>query len=441
MRKAAVSRQPSAVSRKPGAAASLLGLALLLAAGVLAPGALAQRPPLQDDGVQRIARELIPQVERAVGLTFKRAPVVATRSRDQVRAYLNHKMAEELPPAELAGVTRAYRAFGLVPDTLDLRRLMLDLYGEQVAGFYDPDSSVLYVVRGAEPMMVRLILAHELVHALQDQYTPLNAILKLRRQNDRQMAGQAVAEGQATLASLLALVPDADLSQLSRAGTQTREAIRSQQSAMPVFAAAPHLIQEDLIFPYLSGLEFIRAFDERRTDPHEEPYGARMPVSTEQVLHPGKYTARERPARVRLGVPAGDTLVYDDDFGEFDTRTALEAWGASANDAVVAASGWNGDRFEVLGGRAGTALVWVVAWDSPAEAAEFARALRAGWQRRTGAAQGAYVAKGSQRRWQVESVTLSGVAVVRLFDAPAAWGGWRAAPTLTVTPAARAAGR
>ncbi len=313
---------------------------------------------------------------------------------------------------------------------------MLDLYGEQVAGFYDPDSTVLYVVRGAEPLMVRLILAHELVHALQDQYTHLNAILKLRRQNDRQMAGQAVAEGQATLASIQALAPGADLSQLSRGWEQTREAIRSQQAAMPVFAAAPHLVQEDLIFPYLAGLDFVRAFDERRTDPHDEPYGDRMPVSTEQVLHPSKYTAHERPARVRLAVPAGDTLIYDDDFGEFDTRTALEAWGANASDAVVAASGWNGDRFEVLGGRSGTTLVWAVAWDSPAEAAEFERALRQGWQRRTSAAEGSYAAAGSRRRWRGGAPSPLGVAVVRLTDAPAAVrAGWRSgARAVTVTP-------
>ena len=423
------------------AGASAVLLAFLLTTVAVAQSPAPQRPGAQDDGAQRIAREIIPQVERAVGLPFKRPPVVALRSREQVRTYLDHKMAEELPPAELAGITRAYRAFGLVPDTLDLRRLMLDLYGEQVAGFYDPDSTVLYVVRGAEPMMVRLILAHELVHALQDQYTPLNAILKLRRQNDRQMAGQAVAEGQATLASIQALAPDADLSQLSRGWQQTRDAIRSQQSGMPVFAAAPHLVQEDLIFPYLAGLDFVRAFDERRTDPREEPYGERMPVSTEQILHPSKYTARERPARVRLAVPAGDTLLYDDDFGEFDTRTALEAWGANANDAVVAASGWNGDRFEVLGGRLGTALVWAVAWDSPADAAEFERALRLGWQRRTGAAEGSYAAAGSQRRWRVDRLTLSGVAVVRLTDAPAGWAGWRAAPAVTVTPPASPSGR
>ncbi len=42
-----------------------------------------------------MAREIVPAVERAVGLAFKRPPVVAVRSREQVRTYLNRKMAED----------------------------------------------------------------------------------------------------------------------------------------------------------------------------------------------------------------------------------------------------------------------------------------------------------------------------------------------------------
>jgi hypothetical protein len=406
------------------------GLVVVVATAV-AVGARSARA--QDDGLQRVTRDLVPQVERAVGLRFRRPPAVQLRSRDQVRAYLNRKLAEQLPPAELSGVERTYRAFGLTSDSADLRRLMLDLYSEQVAGFYDPDSSVLYVVRGAEPAMVRLVLAHELVHALQDQYTSLNAILKLRRQNDRQMAGQAVAEGQATLASIQALAPGADLGDLSGMWRQMREGIRSQQEAMPVFSAAPRIIQEGLLFPYLAGADFVRGFNLRRTQADEQPYGDRMPVSTEQILHPSKYTARERPARIRLGAPPGDTLVYDDDFGEFETRVALESWGVGEADAIAAAGGWNGDRFEVLGSRSGTALIWVTAWDGTDAAGEFEAALRGAWQRRTGSPQGRYAVRGTERRWSVEALTVAGVPVVRLVDAPAAWPAWRGLPAVRVT--------
>ena len=423
---------------------ALLALLLAVSSGMPAsftapPVRLSARPPAwqgqgqgQEEAVQRMARELVPQVERAVGLKFRRPPVVALRSRDQVRAYVSRKMEEQLPPPELNATQRAYRAFGLVADSIDLRRLMLDLYGEQVAGYYDPDSSVLYVVRGAEPIMVRFILAHELVHALQDQYMSLNAILKMHRQNDRQMAGQAVSEGQATLASMQALAPGANLSNLAGMARQLREGIRSQQESMPVFGAAPRIIQEGLLFPYLAGADFVRGFNERRTRADEVPYGDRMPVSTEQILHAGKYSSRERPARIRLAASAGDTLIYDDDFGEFETRIALESWGEGEGEALAAASGWNGDRFEILGTRSGTALVWVAAWDTPADAAEFEAALRTGWQRRTGARPGRYSSGRAERRWKVDALTLGGVPVVRLVDAPATWRGWQALPSAQV---------
>ena len=101
-------------------------VAALLALAPLAGAARAGRA--QDDrSAQQIARQVIPDVERAVGLKFRRPPVIAVRSREQVRGYLSRKLAEELPPSELRSVERAYRAFGVVSDTVDLRRLMLDL--------------------------------------------------------------------------------------------------------------------------------------------------------------------------------------------------------------------------------------------------------------------------------------------------------------------------
>ncbi len=422
--------------------------ALVLAALAAAP---ARARAQSAASAEAIARQVIPAVERAVGLKFKHAPDIEVRTHAQLRAYLTHKLAEELPPAELAAVERAYRAFGLIADSTDLGKLMLDLYNEQVAGYYDPDSSALFVVRGADPLVLKLIMAHELVHALQDEYTPLNDILKLKRQNDRQMAGQAVAEGQATLASIEALAPGADVGQVLGNWDAVRNMIRQQQSSMPVFASAPRIVQEGLLFPYLAGAEFMHDFDERRTSPDEEPYGSRMPVSTAQILHPPVYTARHFPNRISFGrAPAGDTLVYDDDFGEFETRVVLETWGDSEPVAIAAAAGWDGDRYELLGTRTGAALLWVTAWTTPAEADAFGRTLVEGWARRTGAAgragragvtgadytlpAGARAAAGGAgtgmpagaRRWRVERLNVRGVPVVRLVDAPAAWTGWRA---------------
>ncbi len=422
-------------------------LAALLALGPLA-GAAGNARAQDERSAQQIAREVIPDVERAVGLRFRRPPDIEVRSREQVRGYLSRKLVEDLPPSELLAVERTYRVFGVVPDSVDLRRLMLDLYSEQVAGYYDPDSSALFVVRGADPLVVKLIMAHELVHALQDEYTPLNAILKLRRQNDRQMAGQAVAEGQATLASIEALAPGADVDDVLGNWDQVRQLIRSQQSAMPVFASAPPIIQEGLLFPYLAGAQFMRDFNARRARPDEEPYGDRMPISTAQVMHPHVYTMRRIPERIGFArSPARDTLVYDDDFGEFDTRIALETWGVDTAVAVAAAAGWDGDRFEVLGTPSGTVVLWASAWTRPDDATQFEGALEAGWVRRTGVTgrpvarpggSGADYGSGANaRRWRVEHLQLGGVSVVRLVDGPAGWEGWTRLPDLRVSRGTR----
>jgi len=401
---------------------------LLLTVGAVSGTAAVARAQDENAALQ-IAREVTPAVEQAVGLKFKREPAILVRSREQVRGYLSRKLAEEMPPAELLAVQRTYRAFGLIPDTTDLRKLMLDLYAEQVAGYYDPDSSALFAVRGEDPIQLKLVLAHELVHALQDQYMSLNAILKLRHQNDRQMAGEAVAEGQATLAGLQASFPGVDLSQALGDWDQVRQVIRSQQSAMPVFATAPPIIQEGLLFPYLAGAQFMRDFDARRARPDEEPYGDRLPISTAQILHAGLYTAHTLPERIGFGPDPGDTLVYDDDFGEFETGVALKTWGVDPEVAEAAADGWDGDRFEVLGSPSGTVVLWATAWRTPVDADQFQRALTDGWARTHG--------RTDAQRWRVDRLSIRGFNVVRLVAAPAAWKGWAHLPAVALAPFSR----
>ncbi len=418
----------------------LLALALAAAA---TRGAAAQ----DESAARQLAAELVPAVERAVGLQFRKQPRIEVRSREQVRSYLSRKLVEELPPAEMRAVQRAYRALGIIPDTLDLRKLMLDLYSEQVAGFYDPDSSALFVVRGFDPTVLRLVMGHELVHALQDEYMSLNAILKLKHQNDRQMAGQAVAEGQAMLASLEVMAPGVNLSAvLGEVGDLRQlvgEQLAQQRGNMPVLASAPPIVQESLIFPYIDGLEFMLAFNARRSRPDEEPYGDRLPVSTAQILHPDLYTAHVLPRRVGFGrAPAGDTLVYDDDFGEFETRVALETWGVDTAAATAAAAGWNGDRYEVLGDPGGTVAIWAAAWSSSNDADQFEQAVAEGWSRHTGAPgrpEGAAAtgARYGARRWRVDHFAVRGENVVRLVDAPASWAGWARLPDVALARVSR----
>ena len=68
---------------------------------------------------------------------------------------------------------------------------------------------------------------------------------------------------------------------------------------MPVFARAPLVVREALIFPYLDGAEFMRWWN--ASGPRDTvPYGPRMPVSTEQILHPERYARGDQPVVVRF---------------------------------------------------------------------------------------------------------------------------------------------
>ena len=153
----------------------------------------------------------------------------------------------------------AYKRFGLLPDTLQLQKLLVNLLEEQIVGFYDPKTKVLYIVNGSTSEIVGITVTHELVHALQDQYISLDSVQKVEGDNDRQSAAQAVFEGQAVYEQIAVMLGNNNAAfNLPGGWDRVREMIRENQSAMPIFAAAPPLIQETLIFPYLSGAEFIR---------------------------------------------------------------------------------------------------------------------------------------------------------------------------------------
>jgi hypothetical protein len=378
--------------------------------------------------LKQAVQQMMPPVERAMGLRFKQRPVVLRRSRAQVRDYVIHKFDDDLPPAELAGAQAAYRAFGLIPDSLDLRRSMIDLLTEQVAGYFDPDSNALYIPADIDPSQARLVISHELVHALQHQYLNLDSLVELKRQNDRRSAAQAILEGQATLAQILVLMPEQKIESLPNFW-DLRTALGGQQDHMKVFGSAPLWLRESLIFPYLGGAEFVRWFE--REYPGKQPYGALMPISTEQILHPARYVARDRPDALAFEPSALDSVRYEDGLGEFEIRLLFEQYLGDDSVAASNAAGWDGDRYQVraAGGAGADALVWYTLWDDAASAGRFVKGLERAWARRRSGAAG--------RRFEIKRLVISGVPMVRLVDAPPGWAGWKRVPTVRITRAAR----
>lgn len=328
-----------------------------------------QKPKYQGPYAAQVA-EAVPQIEKAVGLKFKTPPKVETRSKEQVRQYIIKQISDSQSVRELAGEEAAYRRFGLIPDTLKLQPFLESLLVEQIVGFYDPHTKVLYIVDGSPKDLVATIVTHELVHALQDQYISLDSVQKAVGDNDRQAAAQSVFEGQAVYEQISIMLGGSNIAiNLPGGWDRIREMIRETQSSMPVFASAPRVIQETLIFPYLSGAEFYRNYKERK--PGSIIYKD-MPVSTEQIIHPSAYfLKRDNPTRVTLGPLTNAKEVYENDLGEFETRLFLFQHLNDQNEAIRGASGWDGDRYAVVNTPQGPGIVWLTVWDSPVDAGEF----------------------------------------------------------------------
>jgi hypothetical protein len=395
----------------------VLALCLALAATPACRGE--QRGTSEALVLARLVDSLRAPVERASGLTFRTPPRSALRSREQVREYLLAKLDEELPPARMRGLEAAYRLFGLLPDTLGLHRLLLDLYTEQVAGYYDPDSAMLFGVAGADRAQLRLVLAHEMVHALQGQYLPLDSILKSTASNDRLTAAQGILEGQATLASIEVLAPGRGMTRTPQFWDLYRDQVRQQQSAMPIFARAPLVVREALIFPYLDGAQFMHWWE---TDGPKDtlPYGPRMPVSTEQILHPDRYARGDAPVPLAFARDSGAGVVHEDALGENEIRVLLAALAGSDDVQTVMPIGWGGDRYRVYDTPAGPALVWYVAWDDQRSADRFLKSAGPALQR---TARPGY-------RAVLEAMVVAGKPGMRYVLAPAGWQRWGAVPAV-----------
>jgi hypothetical protein len=395
---------------------------------VLACTSCTRAPDVGTGPYAREVAEAVPRIEQATGLKFKSPPKIEVRTKEQVRDFLIKKFDEATPAGELKGEESAYKLLGLIPDSLDLRAFFLRVLSEQVVGYYDPTPKTLYVVNGADEQTVGITITHELVHALQDQYVNLDSLQKAGSDNDRLSAAQAVIEGQAQFEQLSIMVGGSQniAARLPGGWERIREEIRNRQSEMPVFATAPMVIQESLLFPYLSGAEFVHRLKEKKGNVNPL---ADIPRSTEQVLHPAAFlgAAPDEPTQVVLPAPRGAKKVYDNDMGEFGTRLFLYHFLKDPATAQRAAAGWDGDRFMVVEGAGGRGIVWALVWDSALEAAEFSDALVRATARRTGAAERSVAGGGATFAYKGRTAsilprTIGDRALVVYSDLPDAMG-------------------
>lgn len=353
-----------------------LVLAIALWAVTACGGDAQQAPRLvasSDRELGELAAALLPDLARRSGLELKEPVRLEKRTRAQLAQYLRHKLDEELPEEEARKTVASYALLGLVPDTLDLRALLLGLYTEQVAGFYEPDSTTLFILDDQPAAVLQPLLVHELVHAVQDQSADLEALTDPHLGNDQGTAAQAAIEGHATLVMLEYLTEQmrgapVDLGKVPDFAGSLRPALEGMQGQFPTLAGAPPVVRLTLLFPYVEGAGFVQDLWSRMG--RVAPFGPNLPSSTEQIL------TRDRgdpPVRLTLSVE-GWRSVHQDDLGRFEAGIFLDTHLGAGQGRL--ATGWGGDRYALVerpGGARG--LAWVVVWDDTASRDAWVAAL------------------------------------------------------------------
>lgn len=294
--------------------------------------------------VQDELLELVRMTEEIRELRFLEPPTISVVTDAELEARVRALFEEDADdfPADEA----LYKLLGLLDSDEDLEQILTDLYGEQVAGFYDGETGELVVSMREDGFSAaqRSTMVHELTHALTDQHFEFYPVVAQMIDEDRLdelSAYKGLIEGDASQAEYTYLF-SLDQREL---GELMAEALDIDTSALD---AAPEFIQDSLIFPYDSGLGFVQRLHESGGwDAVNDAYTTMpgLPGSTEQILTPSDYQ-RDLPLPVELGpidLP-GYELERQSVWGEFGFRIMIDqALGDEVG--VEAADGWGGDTY------------------------------------------------------------------------------------------------
>lgn len=292
-----------------------------------------------DAGLGAEVDELIAFVERERGLEFITRPEIVFAPEDEfVEALLRESEADEGTGPGVEEYEHLYRALGWIAPDDDLDEVLDAFLGAGVVGFYITGEDILYV-RGAElTPYTRVVLVHELVHALDDQHVDLHRPEYADRLDEVGFGLTALAEGSAMR------IENAYRASLSRA---ERDAVAAEELAgldgidpadIPIEIALFQLI------PYQEGEVLVEAIlahggDEAFADP---------PTTSKQVLRPETYLARE-PALEVPPPPADGEILVEGMFGQAAIVVMLYLV-VGPRAAEEAGHGWAGD--------------WFVAWEA-----------------------------------------------------------------------------
>lgn len=368
---------------------------------------------MTEDRIRRIKEDL----EEIRGLTFKKKIKISYKSREEMTLLVKGLMRREQSQAMKGGENKALVEFGFIEEGIDVEALWANFYARQALGFYNienatlvlisdiltdkdilkhPDlaeaNKILYEHFGIE--LIDFAFFHELDHALVDQNFHLKEFRKSVEDHfDNALSYVAIIEGEAILASHIFEFRPLGVEKEIVNRKFSIDNIIDQQSCMGLMEELsnyPGYITAISLFPYQYGLDFITEVYVQKGWQGVNALYSSPPSSTEQILHPEKYTLKiDSPKKVvieNIEAFLGKEWkkIDQNTLGEFRIQFLISHILEKDDTALIASEGWGGDRYALFeNGKGDLLLYFKSVWDSENDALEFYKAYLRTFQNRS----------------------------------------------------------
>jgi hypothetical protein len=324
--------------------------------------------------------ETLPAVVSLTGIQMSDPVKIEMLTRGELGKFFENTMEIEYPNGELRKRGQCFAEIGLLPQGYDLSAGFVKLLKEQAGAIYDQHSKTLKGVSDLpteqkRAVNDRMIISHELVHALQDR------IIDIKKQSDAglrnidyEYAVRALLEG---MASSVQLAYGQNLPYNKLPDVQSFWRSNLARATGGTLAQSPQYLTEYLISPYAEGGAFVQAWQKANSGKTLKDLLGKIPASSEQVLHFKKYVEADEPTDIDLKhvhkiLPKDWKLLYANILGEFDLLILFKMYKGTQNNAVELSTGWDGCRFEAYERKNGDRILFGSSiWDSEKDANEF----------------------------------------------------------------------
>jgi hypothetical protein len=361
-----VQESPSSVPTGPGSAAAALAKLCVQPSSTPSSEVPAEGPT--PPAIARVEQ----QVEQLRDLRFTQRVAIDPLTHAQLVKGLAASFDTSYPAALYRRRSLAWQVIGAIPEGVSIRRSLESFMSTQVIGYYDTQSHELAFIGTRHPTGVeRDTLAHELTHALDDQHFGLNRLDSLSSscKDEAFDAALALVEGDATYVQI----------RYAQDYLTAQEQLQLINQPVPSTEGIPPFIVQLENWPYMAGFTFVVSLVQQGGERAVDRAFERLPVSTEQIIHPDLY-----PADVPQPVDVPDIAPeLGAGWSDLDVQQVGEEWLSlllglriDQSSAASAAAGWDGGIYRAWSDGVHVAVVMSTVWDTTGDATEFARTVQ-----------------------------------------------------------------